>query len=283
MSKEIQPYIPDLDKIADNHRNLDPLILSEEEYDEMLADRERYGLRSGRLSDKGILKAMEAGLIKTWDPAGNFDLLEQVQPASLDLRLGTESWHFVDTEETCLTLGEHREPLERFDMLAYTHRLDGEKFVFHPSGLVLSLTQERFALSNVVIAHFDGKSTVARLGVSNHQTAGSIEPGFYGAIMMEVSNSNRIPVGVKVGDAIASIGFSLLSEPSTRPRNFKSVSLSQANGQVSPFGYRKEEWDRVMQDSSAPDSTEDGLSLVGNGYTRRVIELETAHANGVRD
>jgi hypothetical protein len=92
MAQSITPYKPNLKKIAKHCKNPEPLILTPEEYDEILKE---YGLYRGvRLSDVGILKAMEAGLIKIWDKSGAFDLEKQIQSASIDLRLGQDFWHY---------------------------------------------------------------------------------------------------------------------------------------------------------------------------------------------
>lgn len=245
MSRKIEAYIPDLDKIAEHSQDHEPLVLLPEEYDEIL---ERFKLYRGTmLADEGLLIAMEAGLIKVWDEEGSLDL-SQVQSASLDLRLGPEFWYYRrHTGVDSLILGSHRREIEENDILGYTCKREGEIFAFHPDSLVLALTREGIALSNVVYGLFDGKSSGARLGMSNHQTAGGINAGFSGQLVMEFSDSNHINVGVPVGKSVASMRFHLLDRPSTRPENLKADSVSRAYGQVSPFGFRRPEWDEIRE------------------------------------
>lgn len=244
MLTQIKPYQPNLQKILNHSKNPEPLILSPEEYEDILIE---YGLRRGsRLSDVGILKAMEAGLIKIWDLEGGFDLEKQIQASSIDLRLGHDFWFYKSHQISRLTMGKHLDPIQNLEdgLLEYSYKLDGEEFVFHPGGLVLALIQEGITLSNVAIGILDGRSLAGRLGLSNHQTAGNFEPGFSGRMVLEISNTNSLDIAVPIFERIGSISFMLLDQPSTRPRTFKRDSQSKADHQISPFGFWKPEWDQ---------------------------------------
>lgn len=246
MAKSIEKYIPDLDKIARHNQDLEPKVLSPEEYDDILS---RFGLYRGtRLSDVGILKAMEAGLIKIWSNSGYFDLLKQIQSSCVDLTLGNEFWHYKQHCISRLTLGKHQEAIKEYKLIDYNYKLHGDEFVFHPGSLVLSLTDEIVSVSNVVVGSFDGRSLAARLGLSNHQTAGLFHAGFCGRAMMEISNSNYIDIAVPIGERIGSMIFTLLDQPSTRPECLKTDSQSNAFKQTGPFGFRFEEWDVEKQE-----------------------------------
>lgn len=242
MAKEITPYIPDLAKIEKHSKDLNPLILDNQEYTEILEEHQLY--RGTNLSDEGILRCMEAGLIKIKDPDKPVNILKAIQSCSLDMNLGSEFWHYRQHEISRLTLDQHRQDIEELELLEYNYKNPGSIFVFHPNSLVLAFTQEMVSLSNVIKGSFDGRSKAGRLGISNHQTAGLIQPGFAGQIMMEFSNTNALDIALPVGCGIASLSFSLLDRPSTRPEAFSQTSESKAFMQTGPFGFRLESWDR---------------------------------------
>ena len=254
MRTTIKPYQPNFKKILEHSKSPEPLMFSPEEYEDILIE---YGLRRGtRLSDVGILKAMEAGLIKIWDPDGNFDLEKAIQPCYVDLRLGKDFWFYKSHQISRLTLGKHLEPIQNIageGLLEYSYKLEGDEFVFHPGGLVLALLQEGLAVSNCAVGTLDGRSLAGRLGLSNHQTAGTFEPGFSGRMVLEISNTNNLDIAVPILERIGAISFMLLDQPSTRPRNFKSDkdSQSKANNQISPFGFWLPEWDNIRKKSLA--------------------------------
>lgn len=262
----IKPYMPDLKKIAQHSEDMEPMVLSPEEYDEILSST---GLRRGtRLSDVGILKALEAGLIKIWDEEGNLDLLKNMQSASLDLTLGHEFWHYKQHRISRLTMGQHKSPIADLSLLEYNYKNSDDVFVFHSNCLVLAQVQEVVSLSNVVIATFDGKSTAGRLGLSNHQTAGLVHAGYCGKIMMEISNTNNLDIAVPIGVPIGTLNFHLLDQPSTRPENLKTDSQSKAYKQASPFGFRDPEWDKAKKEMMKVKVKPNGLAtrydLVGD-------------------
>ena len=254
MATKIEAYMPDLDRIIEQSLDHTPKILDPEEYDELLAGYPRLH-RGAKLSDISILRCMELGLIKIWDPKQenlNF-LMDQMQPSSLDLRLDNGFWHWRDHQNSRLTLGLHRQAIEELSLLSYTYKLDGDEFVFHhgDSKMVMALTQENLALSNVIECYVEGRSTLARMGVSVQQTAGTFEPAFAGPMLLEISNTGSSDIAIKVGDGVATARFALLDEPSTRPRTQKTFSLSKADNQNSPFGYWDPEWDREQQNVKA--------------------------------
>lgn len=261
----IKPYQPNIKKILEHAKTPEPLMFTPEEYEDILIE---YGLRRGtRLSDVGILKALEAGLIKIWDPSGTFDLEKQIQACYVDLRLGNDFWFFKSHQISRLTMGKHLDPIENIageGLLEYSYKLEGEEFVFHPGGLVLALLQEGISVSNCAVGILDGRSLAGRLGLSNHQTAGTFEPGFSGRMVLEISNTNNLDIAVPVHERIGAISFMLLDQPSSRPRNFKRDSQSQANNQISPFGFWRPEWDQVRKKAVANKSK---LYVNGpNGY-----------------
>lgn len=243
-TSEQTPYHPDLDLIRYQTRDMSPRILTKSEYYNWLDDQE---LRTGGLSDEGILKAMESGLIKILGLNGDFDIMRYLQFASVDVTLGGDFWFFGQNELSRIVMGGHKEALQSHDMLKYGYKLHGQEMVFHRDRFLLAMTSETLSLSNVILGEFDGRSRAARLGLTSHQTSGGIEPTFTGRIVMELSNQNDLDIGVLVGDSVSTIRFLALSSPTTRTRDTMAVSLSQANGQISPFGYWQPEWTEIQK------------------------------------
>ncbi len=248
MAGKIEKYMPDLDRIKEHSKTPDPLVLSPEEYDEILAEHKLY--RGSRLSDVGLLKCMELGLIKIWNEDGTCPFNEErVQSCSYDVTQGNEFWHYIEHEISEIEYGTHKETIQNLDLLAYNFRNTGETFVYHPGSVVLSFIGEGISLANVVSADLGGKSSLGRLGTLNHQTASLAHAGFSGKIMTEHSVSNRLSVKVPVGAPIGTLVFTLLDQPSTRPENQKSDSLSKAYRQRGPFGYWKDKWTQIKAEA----------------------------------
>src|SRR5688500_6779173 len=108
--RTLTPYPVKKDVIAEQSSDPDPkIVYTNEEYDEILS---KYGLiRGTRLSDEGILRAMEAGLIKIWDEEGGFNLDKQIQFTSVDLHLGHNFFWQNFAREDGIRMGEHIEVL----------------------------------------------------------------------------------------------------------------------------------------------------------------------------
>jgi len=140
------------------------------------------------LSDHSIREALDSGKISI-DPVPDEI---QIQPASLDVRLGDE---IVDVESG-RSLTSHENHLA-------------------PSRRYLAHTRERIELPNDVAAQLAGRSTVGRKGVIVHKTAGWIDPGFKGTVTLELMNLGRSPVKVEQGDRIAQLVFFVLDQPSS--------------------------------------------------------------------
>lgn len=117
---------------------------------------------------------------------------EQIQPASLDLRLGRD-----------VVLPQ------------YGHKwTEEEKHVFDPGVRYLCRTAEVVDLPNDIAAQLAGRSSIGRLGLIVHKTAGWIDPGFTGSITLEVMNMGQQPVSVAVGERVAQLVFHVLIAPS---------------------------------------------------------------------
>lgn len=151
--------------------------------------------RVGRvlLSDRDLRKELEAGrlLIEPYDPA-------MLQPSSIDVRLDRYFRVFDNTKYT------HIDPSLRQDELTSLVEQSGDDpFVLHPGEFVLGSTFERVTLPDDLAGRLEGKSSLGRLGLLTHSTAGFIDPGFNGHITLELSNVANLPItlwpGMKIG------------------------------------------------------------------------------------
>ncbi len=248
MANTIEAYMPDLDRIKEHLKNPEPMIVSKDEFEEVMAQPKKFGLyRGADMGDEEILRAMEIGWIKIWAPDGEFDLLNHIDSADVDFRLGQDFWHYTQNAIDHLTIGNHIEPIRDLELLVYTYKMPGQDYITYPGTITLAKTREHISLANTLHARFDGKSLAARLGLSNHQTAGHFHPGYSGAPMMEWSNGNQLFIHIKAHDKAGSMTFSMLGSPSTRPRNLKTNSESFAQNQEGPFGFWDPKWDQVRE------------------------------------
>ena len=184
------------------------------------------------LSDRDIHTAIEGGRIQL-DPLD----LGLVQPASIDVRL------------------------DRVFRLFDNHRYADEPFVLHPGEFVLGATLEKVALGDDVAARLEGKSSLGRLGLLTHSTAGFIDPGFAGHVTLELSNTATMPILLYPGMRIGQLCFFNLSSPAQAP--YGSATLgSHYQGQRGPTASRSHlRFDRVHVPPSAPvpaDSSDAG-------------------------
>jgi len=142
------------------------------------------------------------------------DARQQFQPASVDLRLGTEFRTFritrfefldilQDTEKAKLALQEYAEDHE----LTYKG-----KFVLHPGDFALAMTLEYIRLPADLAGRLEGKSTWGRLGLQVHSTAGFVDPGFEGCLTFELINAGKVPIPLYPGLRVAQICFYEIEE-----------------------------------------------------------------------
>lgn len=179
------------------------------------------------LSDTDILAALAAGVI-TLDP------FEQtmVQPASVDIRVDNRFRIFSNHRYTCIDPRERQPELTEVVEVA-----EGDVFVLHPGEFVLGSTIERVGLGSAYVARLEGKSSLGRLGLLCHATAGWIDPGFRGHITLELSNVANLPILVYPGMPIGQLSFARLSSPASRPYGSEG-SGSKYQGQEGPTASR---------------------------------------------
>lgn len=175
------------------------------------------------LSDRDIRAEISGGrlALEPFDEA-------LVQPSSIDVRLDSLFRVFNNTRYT------HIDPAERQDELTTLVEPDaGEPFVLHPGEFVLGSTLEVCTLPDDLAGRLEGKSSLGRLGLLTHSTAGFIDPGFSGHITLELSNVANLPITLWPGMKIGQLCLIRLSSPAEHPYGSTSVG-SKYQGQRGP-------------------------------------------------
>jgi dCTP deaminase len=159
------------------------------------------------LSDGTITELVDAGriTIDPWDHA-------MVQPASIDLRLGDSFRVFHNHRVTSIDLRDPPANLTEEVVIE-----DGDAFVIHPGEFCLGRTLEYVELPDDLVARIEGKSSLGRLGLIVHATAGFCDPGFKGTLTLELNNLTRVPIVLRPGPPIAQLSFMTLDRPAQRP------------------------------------------------------------------
>jgi dCTP deaminase len=163
------------------------------------------------LSDGDIRRRLEDGDLVV-EPLSDPDL--QVQPASVDLRLGREFLEFQHANIACIHPNDEAEVEE---YVSETVVGEGGEYILHPGDFVLGTTVERVEIPPDLIAHVEGRSSLGRLAVVVHATAGLCDPGYRGQITLELSNLGRAPVALTPGMRISQLTFTELTSPAERP------------------------------------------------------------------
>jgi dCTP deaminase len=162
---------------------------------------------SSVLSDGTILRLVERGRIRIdpWDPS-------LVQPASVDLRLGDSFRVFHNYRVSTIDLRLPPENLTEEVVVP-----EDEAFVIHPGEFCLGRTLEWVELPDDIVARIEGKSSLGRLGLIVHATAGFCDPGWKGTLTLELNNLTRVPIKLYPGLLIAQLSFMTLDSPAQRP------------------------------------------------------------------
>ena len=155
------------------------------------------------LSDRDIRAALEAGTIKIdpYDP-------EDLQPSSVDLHLDRSFRVFRNNRYPYIDVRAPQPDLT--EMLTIE---DDEPFILHPGEFVLGQTHEFVELPNDIVSRLEGKSSLGRLGLLIHSTAGYVDPGWDGNLTLELSNVANLPITLYHGMKIGQISFQRLSSP----------------------------------------------------------------------
>lgn len=159
------------------------------------------------LSDRDILAEIDAKRValEPFDP-------DMVQPSSIDVRLDRLFRVFENHRYP------HIDPAEdQPDLTRQVEPAADEPFILHPGEFVLGSTYEVITLPDDVAARLEGKSSLGRLGLLTHSTAGFIDPGFSGHVTLELSNAATLPIKLWPGMKIGQLCFFRLSSPSEHP------------------------------------------------------------------
>jgi dCTP deaminase len=179
------------------------------------------------LSDRSIREQIEAERIVI-DP---FDET-LVQPSSVDVRVDRTFRVFHNGRYTHIDV---REPME--DLTELVAPPEGEPFILHPGEFVLGQTLERVTLPDDLVARLEGKSSLGRLGLLIHSTAGFVDSGFSGNLTLELSNVANLPITIYYGMPIGQISFMHMDGPVERPYG-RDDTGSKYQGQAEPTASR---------------------------------------------
>lgn len=162
------------------------------------------------LSDKTIKEYLEEGKIVI-DPLKDE---QQIQPSSVDMRLGDEFKVFKVIRKPYI------DPKDEEDIAEYMESCtvpEGEAFIIHPNEFALATTQEYVKVPDDLVARVEGRSSMGRLGVTMHVTAGYVDPGFEGRITLEISNIGAMPVALYPGQRVCQLVFETMTTPAELP------------------------------------------------------------------
>jgi dCTP deaminase len=166
------------------------------------------------LSDRDIMDQIKRGriIISPFDPG------TQLQPSSVDLRLGDAFRIFRHTMKPFI------DPKKDKNTDEYTEQVkvgEGQYFIIHPHEFVLGSVMEHIEVPDDLVARLDGRSSIGRMGVVVHSTAGFVDPGYKGTLTLEITNLGKMPVALYPGMRICQISFQKLCSPSEVPYNKK--------------------------------------------------------------
>lgn len=180
------------------------------------------------LSDRDIISQIEAGRIAL-DP---FDPV-LVQPASVDVCLD-RSFRLFDNHKYSFIDPSVEQP----ELTRLVEVETDQPFILHPGEFVLASTAEVVTLPTDVAARLEGKSSLGRLGLLTHSTAGFIDPGFSGHVTLELSNMATLPIKLWPGMKIGQLCFFNLSSPTNNPYGSNPVTANRYQGQRGPTASR---------------------------------------------
>jgi dCTP deaminase len=175
------------------------------------------------LSDGDIRKAIANGDIGI-EPYAEYN----VQPSSVDLHVDRYFRIFNNHRYRVIDV---KEPMEGLTELIEV--VEGESFILHPGEFVLGSTVERVRLATDLVARLEGKSSLGRLGLLIHSTAGFVDAGFAGHLTLELSNVANLPITIYPGMKIGQISFFRLSSEAENPYGSGRIG-SKYQGQRGP-------------------------------------------------
>jgi len=175
------------------------------------------------LSDRTIREELAAGriVIEPLDP-------EDIQPSSVDLRVDRFFRVFRNHTNRVIDVKEDQEKLTELVEIG-----EEDAFILHPGEFVLGSTAERVTLPDDLVARLEGKSSLGRLGLLIHSTAGFVDAGWDGHLTLELSNVATLPITLYPGMKIGQISFLRMTTPADQPYGTGNVG-SKYQGQRGP-------------------------------------------------
>ncbi len=175
------------------------------------------------LSDKTIRSEIDAGriVIDPFEPS-------LIQPSSVDVRVDHRFRVFQNSRYPYIDV---RQPME--DLTELVEAQGDEPFILHPGEFVLGQTLEKVTLPNDLVARLEGKSSLGRLGLLIHSTAGFVDSGFSGNLTLELSNVANLPITIYEGMPIGQISFMRMDGPVDNPYG-SGTTGSKYQGQNEP-------------------------------------------------
>jgi dCTP deaminase len=174
------------------------------------------------LSDRAIRRLVDSGRIRITP----FDS-SLMQPSSVDVRVDRYFRVFRNSRYPFIDV---KQPQEELTELVEARE---DPFILHPGEFVLGSTLERITLPDDLVARLEGKSSLGRLGLLIHSTAGFVDPGWDGHVTLELSNVANLPITIYPGMKIGQLSFMQLSEPAERPYGSGALG-SKYQGQQGP-------------------------------------------------
>jgi dCTP deaminase len=175
------------------------------------------------LSDRTIKEEIEAGrlVFEPYEPS-------MVQPSSVDVRVDNRFRVFHNARYPFIDV---RQPMQ--DLTELVEVAGDEPFILHPGEFVLGQTLERVRLPDDLVARLEGKSSLGRLGLLIHSTAGFVDAGFEGNLTLELSNVANLPITIYRGMPIGQISFMRMDGPVESPYGSRDTG-SKYQGQAEP-------------------------------------------------
>ena len=178
------------------------------------------------LSDRDIRRALDEGRIRI-DPLPDLD--DALGSVSIDFRLGTTFMVFEHSRHSFI---DPRQPQSIGEAMRTIECAPDEPFIMQPGDFALASTVESLQLADDLLGRLEGRSSIARLGITVHSTAAVFEPGWVGTATMELSNLGRMAVALYPGMRICAFSFEQVSSPVSVPYRLKKGN--KYAGQITP-------------------------------------------------
>ena len=183
------------------------------------------------LSDRSMREQLDRGRIRV-EPLGE----DAIQPSSIDLRLGDKIRVFRNNHIPHIDLRQ-----DTSDLTEVIQLVPGQPFYLRPAEFALGVTEELIAVPDDLVGRLDGKSSLGRLGLLIHATAGLVDPGWQGRLTLELANLAPFPITLFVGMKIGQISFIQMSTPVDVPYGDRHLSSKyQGDTEPTPSRYHLE-------------------------------------------